>query len=110
MVGTVSELIPSRLEFHEVQAWQVEKATSPSLGVYAAVKENWSEGFYLKMELAPEDLVWAMYVRGNFTPLGEYRKHLERDSPMSGEMGQSLHHFLGECREFKEMCLEIFGK
>ena len=33
MVGTVSRLVASRLESKEVQVWQAEKATSPSLGI-----------------------------------------------------------------------------
>jgi len=77
------------------------KATSSSLGIYAEVKENWGEEIYLKMGLAPDDLKWVMYVRGNFMPLGERRKYLGRNRlrdgpyscPMCGEMDESLYHF-----------------
>ena len=56
MIGTVSRLVATRLESQEVQVGQAEKATSPSLGIYPEVKENWGEEIYLKMELAPDDL------------------------------------------------------
>ena len=29
---------------------------------------------------------------------------------MCGEMDESLHHFLGDCRELREWRLEIFGR
>ena len=53
------------------------------------------------MGLAPEDLKWVMYVRGNFIPLGELRNYLGRNRlrdcpyscPMCGEMDESLQHF-----------------
>ena len=101
MVGSVSRLVTSGLESQEFQVWQAEKATSPSLGICAEVKENWGEEIYLKMRLAPEDLKWIMYVMGNFMPLGERRKYLGRNRlrdgtyscPMCGEMDESLHHF-----------------
>ena len=118
MVGTVSRLVATRLESQEVQVWQAEKATSPSLGIYAEVKENWGEEIYLKMGLAPDDLKWVMYVRGNFMPLGERRKYLGRNRlrdgpyscPMCGEMDESLQHFLGDCIELRDLRLEIFGR
>ena len=31
-------------------------------------------------------------------------------SPMCGEMDEFLHHFLGDCRELRELRLEIFGR
>jgi len=40
MVGTVYRLVAGRLESQEVQVWQAEVATSPSLGIYTEVKEN----------------------------------------------------------------------
>ena len=51
-------------------------------------------------------------------PLGERRKYLGRNGlrdgpyscPMRGEMDESFRHFLGECRELRELCLEIFGR
>ena len=69
------------------------------------------------MGFAPYDLKWVMYVRGNFMLLGERRKYLGRNRsrdgpygcPMCGEMDEPLHHFLGDCRELRELCLEIFG-
>ena len=81
MTGTVSRLFASRLESQEVQIWQAEKATSPSLGIYVEVKQNWGgQGeIYLKMGLVPDDLKWVMYVRGNFMPIGERRKYLGRN-------------------------------
>ena len=66
MVGTVSRLVATGPESQEVQVWQAQKATSPSLGIYAEVKENWGEEIYLKMGLAPDNLKWIMYVRGKF--------------------------------------------
>ena len=61
---------------------------------------------------------WVMYVRGNFMPLGERRKYFGRNRlrdgsyscPMCGEMGESLQHLLGDCRELRDLRLEIFGK
>ena len=70
------------------------------------------------MGLAPNDLKWVMYVRGNFMPLGERRKYFGRnrlrDGPyscsMCGEMDESLHHFSRDFRELRELRLERFGR
>ena len=116
MVGTVSRVVPSRVEYQEARVLQAEKATSPSLWLYAEVNENWGEEICLKMGLAPENLNWVIYERGNFF-LGERGRYLGnrlRDGPyscpMCGEMDESLHHFLGEFRESRELRLEIFGR
>ena len=98
MVGTVFRLVATRLESQEVQGWQAEKATSPSLGIYAEVKENWGEEIYLKMGLALEDSKWVMFVGGNFMPLEERKKYLGTNTlrdgpyscPMCGEMDESF--------------------
>ena len=78
----------------------------------------WGEEIYLKIGLAPEDLKWVMYLKGNSMPLGEHRKHLGRNRlrddpyscPMCGKMDESLHHFLRNCRELRELRLEMFGR
>ena len=50
--------------------------------------------------------------------LEERRKYLRRDRlrdsiyscPVFGETKESLHYFLGECRELRELHLEILGR
>ena len=82
------------------------------------VKENLGEEIYPKMGFAPDALKCLIYVRGNFMPLGERRKYFGRNRlrdgsyscPMCGEMGESLQHLLGDCRELRDLRLEIFGK
>ena len=55
---------------------------------------------------------------GEFMPLGKRRKYLGMAGlrngpyacPMCEEMDECLHHFLGECKELRQIRPEIFGR
>ena len=114
----IRRLVERILEDQEIQAWQVQRLFSNSLGLYCRSKEIRSEVLFFKVGLNSNEIKLLIEMRADILPLGQRRKFIGREwsktvpqfYPMCGSLDESVYYFMCECEEFSDWRLEVFGK
>ena len=82
--GAVAKQVKFILESQEIQKWHCDISSSPSLSLYASIKDLYGEEVYFKAGLSRKELKCVISVRGNFVAFGDRRKYLGKIRSKAG--------------------------